>query len=98
MRAINFIIGFILLILTTLATNSFATIGEVSITSGSAVIDRQDGDKGIIVDDLLVVDTLAEMFVIGCTVDYVNELGGSYLKVVNPNAKSQCGCGESFGI
>ena len=57
-----------------------------------------DGDKGIIVDDLLVVDTLAEMFVIGCTVDYVNELGGSYLKVVNPNAKSQCGCGESFGI
>jgi len=45
MRATNFIIGFILLTLTTLATNSFATIGEVSITSGSAVIDRQDGDK-----------------------------------------------------
>ena len=43
MRAINFIIGCILLTLTTLVTNSFATIGEVSISSGSAVIDRQDG-------------------------------------------------------
>ena len=53
MRATNFIIGFILLTLTTLATNSFATIGEVSITSGSAVIDRQDGDKGITVEEEL---------------------------------------------
>ena len=40
----------------------------------------------------------AEMFVIGCTVDWVNEFGGSYLKVVNPNATAQCGCGESFAV
>ena len=57
-----------------------------------------DNEKGILVDHIIVVDTLAEMFVVGCTVDYVNELGGSYLKVVNPNAKVQCGCGESFGV
>jgi len=41
---------------------------------------------------------MAEMFVFGCTVDYVEELGGSYLKVINPNAVAQCGCGESFGV
>ena len=29
---------------------------------------------------------MAEMFVFGCTIDYVTELGGSYLKVINPNA------------
>lgn len=61
MRAINFTIGFILLTLTTLVTNSFATIGEVSIISGSAVIDRQDGDKGITVKkelDVLSYDTV----------------------------------------
>ena len=61
MRVISFIIGFILLTLTTLATNSFATIGEVSITSGSAVIDRQDGDKGITVKkelDIFSYDTV----------------------------------------
>ena len=46
----------------------------------------------------LVVDPMAEMFVLGCTIDYVNELGGSYLKIINPNATAQCGCGESFSI
>lgn len=46
----------------------------------------------------LWLDPLAEMFVFGCTVDYVEELGGSYLKVVNPNAKASCGCGESFAV
>lgn len=55
-------------------------------------------EDGIIVEDILVVDKIAEMFVIGCTVDYVREFGGSYLKVVNPNAKASCGCGESFAI
>ena len=30
--------------------------------------------------------------------NYVKEFGGSYLKVVNPNATAQCGCGESFAV
>lgn len=46
----------------------------------------------------LVVDDMAEMFVIGCTVDYVEELGGSFLKIINPNATASCGCGESFAV
>ena len=46
----------------------------------------------------LWLDPMAEMFVFGCTIDYVKELGGSYLKVVNPNATASCGCGESFGV
>ena len=61
--------------------------------------DMIDDEKdGIVVDDILVVDKIAEMFVLGCTVDYVKEFGGSYLKVVNPNATAQCGCGESFAV
>ena len=46
----------------------------------------------------LKVDEVAEIFVIGCTIDYVTELGGSYLKVINPNATASCGCGESFAV
>ena len=46
----------------------------------------------------LAIDPIAEMFVLGCTVDYVTELGGSYLKVINPNATASCGCGESFAV
>ena len=57
-----------------------------------------DKYDGILIDDILVVDKIAEMFVLGCTVDYVKEFGGSYLKVVNPNATAQCGCGESFAV
>ena len=45
------------------------------------MVDRRKED-GIFVDDILVVDKIAEMFVLGCTVDYVKEFGGSYLKVV----------------
>ena len=46
----------------------------------------------------LRLDPMAEMFVFGCTIDYVTELGGSYLKVINPNATASCGCGESFAV
>ena len=55
-------------------------------------------NDGFLIDDILVVDKIAEMFILGGTVDYVKEFGGSYLKVVNPNATAQCGCGESFAV
>ena len=57
-----------------------------------------DLEKGTLIENILVLDRTAEMFVIGCTVDYVTEFGGSYLKVINPNATAQCGCGESFAV
>tara|TARA_E500000318_G_scaffold25242_2_gene25250 strand:+ start:14040 stop:14345 length:306 start_codon:yes stop_codon:yes gene_type:complete len=53
---------------------------------------------GSTIDSILCIDDMAEMFVAGCTIDYVNELGGSYLKVINPNAIASCGCGESFAV
>ena len=50
------------------------------------------------IENLLVVDPLAEMYLAGSEVDYVEELGGSYLTVKNPMSTSSCGCGESFGV
>ena len=50
------------------------------------------------IDELLVLDPLAEMYILGSEVDYVEELGGSFLTIKNPSSKSSCGCGESFGI
>ena len=50
------------------------------------------------IEGVLVLDPMAEMYIAGCTIDYVKELGGSYLKVVNPNASASCGCGESFAV
>jgi len=57
-----------------------------------------DEPEGTVFEDVLSLDPMAEMFVFGCTVDYINELGGSYLTVKNPNATASCGCGESFAV
>ena len=64
MQTYRFTIGFILLILTILATNvrsSFASIGEVTLHKDSAVIDRKSGEKGIEVQkdlDVFSYDTV----------------------------------------
>ena len=51
-----------------------------------------------VIDNILLLDPMAIMYVIGSQIDYITELGGSYLAVVNPTAKSSCGCGESFSV
>lgn len=46
----------------------------------------------------LVVDSVSLDLVRGCSVDYVESLGGAAFRVENPNAASGCGCGSSFSI
>lgn len=46
----------------------------------------------------LVVDPVSLDLVAGCTVDFVESLGGAAFKVENPQAAAGCGCGSSFGI
>jgi iron-sulfur cluster assembly accessory protein len=47
---------------------------------------------------LALTDQTSLQFLEGCEVDFIRELGASYFKVVNPNAKSSCGCGSSFSV
>jgi iron-sulfur cluster assembly protein len=49
-------------------------------------------------DAKLVVDQDALQVLDGATLDFVREGFKEVFKVVNPNAKSQCGCGESFNV
>jgi len=68
-----------------------------TIDLGSTV--GPDGHGGVGPRDIkLVVDKISEMYILGCTVDYVDDLGASFLKITNPTATSSCGCGESFGV
>ena len=46
----------------------------------------------------LVVDPVSLDLVRGCSVDYVESLGGAAFRVENPQAASGCGCGSSFSI
>ena len=62
MQITNFIIGCILLTLTILPLkSSFASIGEVTLHEGNGVIDRKDGEQGIVVEkdlDVFSYDTV----------------------------------------
>jgi len=45
-----------------------------------------------------VVDDISMAFLKGSVIDFVDELAGAQFRVLNPNAKSSCGCGVSFSI
>ena len=45
----------------------------------------------------VVVDPKSAVYVIGTTIDYVDDLNRSGFRIDNPNASNTCGCGESFG-
>ena len=67
---------------------------------------KMDMDNVLAEDDIViehkgvrtVIDAVSAPFLDNSTLDYVSSLGGSMLKVINPNATSSCGCGVSFGV
>ena len=57
---------------------------------GDILVER-DGAK-------IAVDDMSLMYLLGSELDWVEDLTGSYFRMKNPNASSQCGCGTSFAI
>lgn len=47
---------------------------------------------------LALTDETSLQFLDGCEIEFIRELGASYFKVINPNAKASCGCGSSFSV
>ncbi len=45
-----------------------------------------------------VVDETSLLYVTGTQIDYKEEVFGSQFEITNPNSKSSCGCGDSFGV
>ena len=62
--------------------------------------DSPEGDDDIVNFDgfTILLDSLSYPYLYGSTLDYVEDLSGSRFLVTNPNAKTTCGCGESFTI
>jgi iron-sulfur cluster insertion protein len=46
----------------------------------------------------MVIDPLSLQYLMGSTVDYVENLEGARFVIENPNATTTCGCGSSFSI
>jgi iron-sulfur cluster insertion protein len=65
--------------------------GLADAAEGDDLISETDGVR-------LVVDPVSLDLVAGCTVDYVESLGGAAFRVENPNATAGCGCGSSFAV
>jgi iron-sulfur cluster assembly protein len=58
----------------------------------------KDGDTELEAGGIrVIVDEKSALYLVGTTLDFVDTLQESGFKMVNPNAKSTCGCGESFG-
>jgi iron-sulfur cluster assembly accessory protein len=57
----------------------------------------RDDDKVLEYDGFKVlVDQKSMLYLMGAEVDYIESLTGSGFKFNNPNARTTCGCGESF--
>ncbi|MBP7710668.1 MAG: iron-sulfur cluster assembly accessory protein [Rickettsiales bacterium] len=62
---------------------------------------RAEGDIKIAEENskiLAITDETSLPFLANAEIDFVKELGASYFKVNNPNAKANCGCGSSFSV
>ncbi len=46
----------------------------------------------------LVIDSLSFEYLVGSSIDYREDLQGSRFVVINPNATTTCGCGNSFSV
>jgi iron-sulfur cluster insertion protein len=57
--------------------------GDIAVSKGAATV---------------VIDGMSLLYMMGCEVDFIEDLTGSYFRVNNPNASASCGCGNSFAI
>ncbi len=46
----------------------------------------------------VVIDETSLGLLAGAEIDFVEDLGGASFQIKNPNAKSSCGCGNSFAV
>jgi iron-sulfur cluster insertion protein len=84
-----------------LALRTFIQGGGCSGFSYGFTFDEavNDDDFEVPVDEFkILVDAMSMQYLQGATIDYKEELMGSSFVINNPNAKSTCGCGSSFGV
>jgi iron-sulfur cluster insertion protein len=49
-------------------------------------------------DFTLLVDAMSMQYLVGATLDYVDDITGTQMVVRNPNVTGSCGCGSSFTV
>ena len=58
-----------------------------------------DIDRRVMISGVdVIIDEMSLMYLVGTTIDYVENLQGAGFKFNNPNTKTTCGCGSSFSV
>ena len=57
-----------------------------------------DDDVIVFENFSVLLDSMSYPYLFGSTLDFIEDLSGSKFVINNPNAKTTCGCGESFTI
>lgn len=72
--------------------------GCAGLTYGFGITDEVEEDDLSIEEGevTVLVDSFSLPYLKGAVVDFVESLTGSKFDIKNPNAKSSCGCGDSF--
>lgn len=47
---------------------------------------------------MVLIDPMSFQYLVGAEIDYQEGLQGAQFVLKNPNAKTTCGCGSSFGV
>ena len=86
---------------TDLKLRVFITGGGCSGFSYGFTFDEEVVEDDAVVENAgvtMVVDALSYGYLEGAEIDYTEDLQGAKFVVINPNAASTCGCGNSFAI
>ena len=67
---------------------------ELAFDGQAVDSDKEIEQRGV----RLLVDAKSATYLADTTLDYADGLNESGFKILNPSAKSTCGCGESFGV
>ena len=59
---------------------------------------NEETRNDVIVDDILIIDRINELYLTGMQLDYTYDDFESAFVFKNPQPKSSCGCGTSFSI
>ena len=63
------------------------------------VDDLNEDDEMFTIDDVnIIIDAKSLVYLQGIELDFVKEGLNEGFKFTNPNAKGECGCGESFNV
>jgi iron-sulfur cluster insertion protein len=77
--------------------NSDDTVIEKQIAKKAANEENGADGAGTVLVRLLI-DAMSLQYLTGAEIDYKTDLHGEQFIIRNPNAKTTCGCGSSFGI